>query len=119
MIYFEGTLDGTDIAGSFDVGSDDKITGMGEYGTGASSGGAIGNPFGGEKFTCTSVALVERFCPYHQCREVCGNEYHILSLSSPDWSQTTAPCPRFFGHSTTEYHSNSITISQNANRSFV
>lgn len=105
VIYFEGTLDGTDIAGSFDVGSDDKITGMGEYGTGASSGGAIGNPFGGEKFTCTSVALVERFCPYHQCREVhggwdfcCGDDGQTIYSVSDGVVEYAGPDDDFGNH---------------------
>lgn len=64
IIFFEGTLDGTDIAGNFEI-NDDKVTGNGDYGTGATAIGSIGNPYGTEKFTCTSVALKRRYCQYH------------------------------------------------------
>ena len=54
-IYFSGKLDGTDIAGSFEV-KDGRVSGRGDYGEGASAGGSIGNPYGDSNFYITDIA---------------------------------------------------------------
>ena len=75
-IYFNGTLDGTDIAGTFDE-SNGKCSGSGEYGPGASAftdGGDIGNPFGKSKFYITSIALVERWGRMHEGWDLDGGD---------------------------------------------
>ena len=65
---FTGTLDGTEIAGSFIV-KQGRCSGSGEYGEGASAfaygAGNLANPFGKNKFHITSIALVMRWGRMH------------------------------------------------------
>lgn len=63
MIYLDGHLNGTNIAGAFKDGKDD-LSGYGTYGAGAySRGGVIASPYGTTKFYITSVAMVYRIDP--------------------------------------------------------
>ena len=58
-VNFTGTLNGIDIAGSFEI-KGTAVSGSGEYGTGAGAflGGDIGNPYGNVKFTITELACI-------------------------------------------------------------